>query len=78
MLDDETETEKPEAPEEEEELESDDPVASYIGKIQLPEHRRYVALEQAIMAGPLPDKVVDLAIKIDRFLQGKSIRKVEE
>ena len=49
----------------------------YIDQIDLAEHRRYVALDMARMAGPLPDKLVKLAQDIEKFLQGKTVRAVE-
>ena len=50
----------------------------YLGQIELPELRRYVALDMARMLGSLPDKAPDLAAKIDRFLQGKTLRDVKD
>lgn len=50
----------------------------YVEQVDLDELRRYVALDMARMLGSLPDKAVKLAESIDRFLQGKSLRNVNE
>jgi hypothetical protein len=42
----------------------------YVDKIQLPELRRYVALDMARMIGPLPDKTMKLAREIETYLKG--------
>lgn len=58
--------------------EEDEEVHSYyVDKIDLAEHRRYIALDMARMAGPLPDKLVKLAQDIEKFLMGKTVRAVE-
>ena len=49
----------------------------FVDKIELPELRRYVCLDLARMCGPLPDKTVDLAKKMEAFLLGKGPRSVE-
>jgi hypothetical protein len=48
--------------------------AYYVDKIDMPELRRYVALDMARMIGPLPDKTLKLAREIEQFLLGKGVR----
>lgn len=60
------------------EIEAEQPEREYyVDKIDMPELRRYVALDMARMIGPLPDKTLKLAREIDQFLQGKGPRSVE-
>jgi hypothetical protein len=48
--------------------------AYYVDKIDMPELRRYVALDMARMIGPLPDKTLKLAREIEQFLLGRGVR----
>jgi hypothetical protein len=49
----------------------------YVDLIELPELRRYVCLDLARMCGPLPEKTVDLAKKMEAFLLNKGPKAVE-
>ena len=44
----------------------------YVDLIELPELRRYVAIDLARMIAPLPDKTVKLAREIEAFLLNKT------
>ncbi len=60
-------------------VEEEEPERRYfVDKIELDELRRYVCLDLARMCGPLPDKTVDLAKKMESFLLGKGPRAVSE
>lgn len=60
------------------ELQDEDPERPYfVDKIDLPELRRYVCLDLARMCGPLPEKTVDLAKKMEAFLMGRGPKAVE-
>jgi hypothetical protein len=41
------------------------------------EQRRYLCLDMARMAGALPEKVVSVAVEMEKFLLGKRLKAVE-
>jgi hypothetical protein len=56
-------------------IQDEEPERSYyVDKIDMPELRRYVALDMARMIGPLPDKTLKLAREIEQFLLGRGVR----
>lgn len=46
----------------------------YVGKIELPELRRYICLDMARMMAVLPEKAVKVAREMENYLQGKGVR----
>ena len=51
---------------------------AFFDKLPVDEQRRYVCLDMARLSGCLPDKMVDLAKKMDSFLRGTSLRPVND
>lgn len=50
---------------------------SFFDRLTPEEQRRYVCLDMARLCGSLPEKMVEHAAKMEKFLLGKSLRSVE-
>ncbi len=62
----------------EEEAEPDNIHQTFFDGLSVEEQRRYLCLDMARLAGALPDKMVDLAKKMEAFMLGKGLRAVND
>lgn len=58
--------------------EEDNIHVAFFDKLTTEEQRRYVCLDMARLCGSLPDKVVEHAAKMEKFMLGKSLRAVND